>query len=216
MMHGSDNQPIQLPDRQAITLCEAVTAFRYGKACDAPRLMIYGLLNRVGRAVGHELSTEEQLYGEEPTEEQNAKEVELIERLQSAAYAGRIKFRALKIGEYGADGHKDIDHLYFSEQRGFQWGCDKIWSWDLSKYPDHVPRPPHFTEDWYDVYLDRQQFEELLREMGASIQLNPAAEVRGERKTFYHRHAGATDFETPRYGASSMPARCRGLPTQLS
>ena len=27
-------QAIELPDRQEITLCEAVTAFVYGKACD--------------------------------------------------------------------------------------------------------------------------------------------------------------------------------------
>ena len=165
MMQGSDNQPIQLPDRQAITLCEAVTAFCYRKGCSAPALMIYGLLNQAGKAEGRELSIEERLYGEEPTEEQNDKEVELVERLQSAAYAGRIKFRALKNGEYPAGGHKDIDPLYFSQQRGFRWVCDEIWS-----HPSLVSEPPHFTEDWHDVHLDREQFEALLRDMGVSFE----------------------------------------------
>ena len=165
MMQGSDNQPIQLPDRQAITLCEAVTAFCYRKACSAPALMIYGLLNQAGKAEGRELSIEERLYGEEPTEEQNDKEVELVERLQSAAYAGRIKFRALKNSEYPAGGHKDIDPLYFSQQRGFRWVCDEIWS-----HPSLVSEPPHFTEDWHDVHLDREQFEALLRDIGVSFE----------------------------------------------
>jgi len=165
MMQGSDNQPIQLPDRQAITLCEAVTAFCYRKACSAPALMIYGLLNQAGKAESRELSIEERLYGEEPTEEQNDKEVELVERLQSAAYAGRIKFRALKNGEYPAGGHKDIDPLYFSQQRGFRWVCDEIWS-----HPSLVSEPPHFAEDWHDVHLDREQFEALLRDMGVSFE----------------------------------------------
>ncbi len=186
MMQGSDNQPIQLPDRQAITLCEAVTAFCYRKACSAPALMIYGLLNQAGKAEGRELSIEERLYGEAPTEEQNDKEVELVERLQRAAYAGRIKFRALKNGEYPAGGHKDIDPLYFSQQRGFRWVCDEIWS-----HPSLVSEPPHFTEDWHDVHLDREQFEALLQEWGVSVQQSPdAADVEGGRKTYRTGAAG--------------------------
>ena len=166
MILESDSRPIQLPDRKAITLCEAVTAFSYGKAIDALMLM-NGLV-----------------YGEEPTGEQSAKAEELIGLLQRAAYAGRIKFRALKNGESPADGHKDIDHLYFSNERCFHWVCDQIWSCKLSAFPDQVSRPAHFAEDWYDVHLDREQFEALLRDMGVSVQQNPNDEAPGERKTF--------------------------------
>ena len=67
------------------------------------------------------------------TRSAKCKEVDLLERLHSAAYAGRIKFRALKNGEYPADGHKDIDALYFRQQRGFEWDCDRIWSRDPNR-----------------------------------------------------------------------------------
>ena len=99
------------------SLCEAVTAFVYGKASDAWSMM---------------------LYGEAETEEQSAKAKDLIERLHSAAYAGRIKFRALKNGDNPADGHKDIDPLYFSEPRGLRWDCDEIWVRDLKPKTSQV------------------------------------------------------------------------------
>src|SRR6267378_1410116 len=104
MGQKTDSLQIRLPDRPGITLCEAVTAFVYGKASDALQLM---------------------LYGETETEEQSAKAKDLIERLHYAAYAGRIKFRALKNVDSHADGHKNIDPLYFSEPRGFRWDCDE-------------------------------------------------------------------------------------------
>ena len=97
MGQKTDNQQIKLPDRKEITLCEAVTAFVFGKAS--------GFLPYI-------------LYGEAGTEEQSTKAKDLIERLHSAAYAGRIKFRALKNGDNHADGHRVIDPLYFSEPRG--------------------------------------------------------------------------------------------------
>jgi hypothetical protein len=76
MIQEADSQQIKLPDRREITLCEAVTAFVYGKASNALQYMLYG-----------EAGT---------TEEQSAKAKDLIERSHSAAYAGRITFRALK------------------------------------------------------------------------------------------------------------------------
>jgi hypothetical protein len=165
MGHEPKNKPIELPGRQEITLSEAVTAFVYGRAADA--LQRLGLRSaRMGI----------------PTIEPSAKLKDLLERLQSAAYAGRIKFRALKNGENPADGHQGIDPLYFGQQRCFEWCCDTIRSRDCESDDS--------TEDWYDVHLDRQQFESLLREMGVSVTQSPDADVQGERKTFRTGAAG--------------------------
>jgi hypothetical protein len=124
MIQQANSEQIKLPDRKEITLCEAVTAFVYGEASDALQRM---------------------LYGEVETEEHAARTKELIERLHSAAYAGRIKFRALKNGDNHADGHKDIDRLYFSEPRGLRWNCDEIWVRDVSDdRPKFKSRPPGF------------------------------------------------------------------------
>jgi hypothetical protein len=153
-----------LPDRKEITLCEAVTAFVYGKASDVVQLM---------------------LYGEAETEAHSASAKGLIERLHSAAYAGRIKFRGLRNGGDPADGHKDIDRLYFSESRGLRWYADEIWSCDLSPdHPEFKSRPPFFTMAWQHVHVDRDDFEALLRVMGVSVQQNPDADAMGKRKTF--------------------------------
>jgi hypothetical protein len=150
MIQTTDSQQLTLPDRKEITLCEAVTAFVYGKASDA---------------------TQQMLYGDAETQEQSARAKELIERLHSAAYAGRIKFRALKNGDDHTDGHKDIDRLYFSEPRGLRWNCDEIWNRDLSRdHPKFKSRPPYFRMDWRDVHLDREAFEALLQDMGVSVQ----------------------------------------------
>ena len=74
----TDSKQLKLPDRLEITLCEAVTAFVFGKANNM---------------------VQEMLDGEATNEENSAKAKDLIERLHSAAYAGRIKFRAIKGGE---------------------------------------------------------------------------------------------------------------------
>src|SRR4051812_28835804 len=113
-MQETDSKRLKLPDRQEITLCEAVTAFVYGKANAA---------------------IQELVHGEIETAEHRAKTKDLIERLHHAAYAGQLKIRALGNDDDHADGHKDIDPLYFSEQRGLRWQCDEIWVRDLS--PEH-------------------------------------------------------------------------------
>jgi hypothetical protein len=153
MIDESKNKTIESPDREEITLCEAVTAFVFGRACDELQRVGLGLAARMGVGPGLTIV-------------QSAKAEELIEQLQSAALAGRVKFRAQKSSEYPAGRHKEVDPLYFSEQRGFEWYCDKIWSLDLSK-SDHAPRSPYSTEDWYDVHLDRDAFLLLLRDMDA-------------------------------------------------
>jgi hypothetical protein len=76
MIQEADSKQLKFPDRQEITLCEAVTAFVCGKASDALQYMLHG-----------EAGT---------TQDQSAKAKDLIERSHSAAYAGRITFRALK------------------------------------------------------------------------------------------------------------------------
>jgi hypothetical protein len=163
MIQEADSQQIKLPDRREITLCEAVTAFVYGKASDGMEYM---------------------LHGEAGTEEQSAKAKNLIERLQNAAYAGRIKFRALKNGDSHADGHKDIDHLYFSEPRGLRWDADEIWVRDLSPERPKFRPQRWFTMHWHDVHLDREGFEALLRDMGGSVMQRSDADAPGKRKTF--------------------------------
>jgi hypothetical protein len=165
MNSSVDSAPkqLKLPDRKEITLCEAVTAFVFGKA----NTMI-----------------QEMVDGEATSEENSAKAKDLTERLHSAAYAGRIKFRGLKNGDNPADGHRFIDPLYFSEPRGLRWGSDEIWVRDLSpRHPKFRSRPP-FTLDWRDVHLDREDFEALLQAMGVSVVQGLDADAQGERKTF--------------------------------
>src|SRR5271166_5647622 len=144
MVQQAHIQLIELPDRQEIALCEAVTAVVYGKACDTLWLNL-------------DLALEE-------TEEDRVKANDLLWRLQSAAYAGRIKFRALKNGETHFAGHKRIDPLYFGIRRGFDWRHDQILNHELD---DPVGEP---KKHWHSVHLDRQEFEELLREMSISVQ----------------------------------------------
>ena len=153
---------LKLPDRKEISLCEAVTAFVFGKA----NTMI-----------------QEMVDGEATNEENSAKAKDLTERLRSAAYAGRIKFRGLKNGDNPADGHRVIDPLYFSEPRGLRWGSDEIWVRDLSpRHPKFKSQPP-FTMDWRDVHLDREDFEALLQAMGIAVVKSLDADAPADRKT---------------------------------
>jgi hypothetical protein len=134
-MVQTNNRLIELPDRKEITLCEAVTAFIYGKAYDLRQL------DRVRS-------------DEAPIKEHVAKLDDLLERLREAAYAGRINFRAIK--EYGdpADGYRDIDPLYFYTKPLFNWAQDVI-----IHLEDETSTP------WYFVHLDREQFASLLGDM---------------------------------------------------
>ena len=148
MVHASKSRLIELPDRKEITLCEAVTAFVYGKAYDVRQLDRDGLKEKI------------------------AEEKDLLEHLQRAAYAGRVKFRAIK--EFGepADGYKDIDPLYFYINPLFNWSQDVI------VQPGNESSTP-----WYFVHLDREQFVSLLREMGVSVKQSPDADAPGKVKT---------------------------------
>jgi hypothetical protein len=161
-MQKTDSIQLKLPDRREITLCEAVTAFVFGKANDF---------------------VEEMLNGETETEESSARVRILTGKLQSAAYAGSVKFRGLKNGDNHSDGHKDIDRLYFSEERGFRWERDEIWVCDVS--PQHPRFEPQraFKMEWYDVHLDRADFEVLLRSMSVSVLHGFDPDALGKRNT---------------------------------
>jgi hypothetical protein len=95
-----------------------------------------------------------------------AKLNDLLERLREAAYAGRIKFRAIKEGEDPANGYRAIDPLYFYVKPVFNWSQDVIFN-----------REDESATVWYFVHLDREQFASLLREMGVLVQQNLDADV---------------------------------------
>lgn len=164
MAHEPKSKPIELPSRENITLSEAVAAFVYGRAWDEVQRNGLGALARGG-------------IGPLLTAEQSTKLDVLLAELNKAAYSGRIKFRALKNGESPVDGHKDIDPLYFAQQRSFEWCYDAISS-DGSAI------------NWSDVHLDRQAFVLWLRDMGVSVQQITEGDVPGERKTFRTGAAG--------------------------
>ena len=125
-----NSQLIELPDRKEITLCEAVTAFVYGRACDSTqwnrdRLKqppdFWGLEQRNTR------KGRKRVQGAKgPVETSSHSTEDLLERLHSAAYAGDVKFRAVHEGEDPADGYKDIDRLYFHIKPTFHWSQDVI------------------------------------------------------------------------------------------
>jgi hypothetical protein len=195
MIQEADSKQLKLPDRQEITLCEAVTAFVYGKAND----MILEMVD-----------------GEATNEENSAKAKHFTERLHSAAYAGRIKFRALRNGDNPADGHRVIDPLYFSEPRGLRWGSDEIWVRDLSPRHPEFKSQPSFTLDWRDVHLDREDFEALLQAMGVSVVQSLGAGTPGKRKTL---RSGVPGRPTSKHLVLEK-ARCRldagDYPSKLS
>ena len=147
MTQKSNSQVVELPDRREITLCEAVTAFIYGKAYD---------LRQLDRVRPDEARIKEHVD----------KLDDLLERLHAAAYAGRIKFTAIK--EYGdpADGFEDINRLYFYVKPFFNWQQDVI-----------LHREDESSTPWYFVHLDREQFASLLRDMDIAAQQDQDADL---------------------------------------
>lgn len=148
MMHKSSSRLIELPDRKELTLCEAVTAFIYGKAYDLRQL------------------------ARDTPKEQIANAQDLLDRLHQAAYAGRVKFRALQEGDDPATGYKDIEPRYFYINPLFHWSQDVI-----------VHEESELSTPWYFVHLDREDFVSLLRDMGVSVQQSPDLDILGSHKT---------------------------------
>lgn len=158
---------IQLPDRKEITLFEAVTAFVYGECRDASSGAFYD---------SHASSA-------------------LLRELDCAAKAGRVRFRAVKSG---INKYQEIDPSYFRTQRfHFVWNSSEIHCLvPIDEIDDYVPRKYEgeydavWSLDWFDVYLDREQFVLLLREIGVSVKQGPDTDVPGKRKTLTTGVAG--------------------------
>jgi hypothetical protein len=202
MSQKTDSQQIKLPEGKMISLCQAVTAFAVGKASD---------------------SFHYDLFGEAETEEERAKIKNLIQQLHSAAYAGRIRFRALRNGDSPADGHKDIDPLYFSERRGLRWNCDEIWVSGLSPRRPTFESQGRFTVDWRDVHLDREDFEALLRDMGVSVVQSLDAVAPGKRKTLTTGMPGrptskhlVLEIARRRFDAGNLPSNLAAFSRELA
>ena len=144
-----------------MTLCEAVTAFIYGKAYDLRQL------------------------ARDTPKEQIANAQDLLDRLHHAAYAGRVKFRALQEGDDPTTGYKDIEPLYFYVNPLFHWSQDVI-----------VHEQCELSRPWYFVHLDREDFASLLRDMGVSVQQSPDPhrpdlDIPGSQKTVRSGAQGA-------------------------
>ena len=134
-MISENSRLIQSPDRKEITLCEAVTAFIYGKAYDLRQL--------------------DQVRSDTaPIEEHVGKLNDLLHRLHTAAYAGRIKFSAIKEKADPADGFENIDPRYFYVKPVFNWQEDVVFH-----------REDETSTPWSFVHLDREQFASLLGDM---------------------------------------------------
>jgi hypothetical protein len=133
---------VQLPVRKEITLSEAVTAFLYGKPRDPPS---------------------------EPLYPSYALDV-LLEQLQRAAGAGKVRFRALKIGK---NKYQEIKTSYFRKRCHFEWRKNQIKHWASYNNPEEPDYDRALAVGWDDVHLDREQFASFLKDMGAAVQQYP-------------------------------------------
>ena len=150
---------VELPDRKEISLCEAVTAVIYGKARDVTqhKCVVQEALSKQKALAEEKITSDDQT----PAKEVKAQDGSFAAKVYEAAYAGRIKFRAIKEGKDPADGFEDIDRLYFYVKPFFHWAEDVIFH-----------REDKSSTVWYFVHLDREQFASLLRDMDVAAQQN--------------------------------------------
>jgi hypothetical protein len=211
-----NSQLIELPDREVITLCEAITAFVYGKACDSTEWNRDRLKQPADLRGLERRNTLKGRKGTQGTTElvktSSRSAEDLLERLRSAAYAGRVKFRAIQEGGDPADGYKDIDPLYFSIKPLFHWSQDVI-----------VCLENESSKPWYFVHLDRDDFVSFLKDMGVSVQHSPGADAQHERKTFETGVAGrptsihlVLPLARSRLNAGDYPATLQMFSEQLA
>jgi hypothetical protein len=162
MIPECKKQVIELPDRKEISLCEAVTAVIFGEALNVRQwsLRVEEHLSKIepesllGIFDQQTPANERIPAGEKtPANERIAPMERLLEALREAAYAGRVKFRAIKDYANPADGLKDIDPIYFYYKPAFNWQQDEIHLED------------ELSTVWSCVHLDREQFQLLLRQM---------------------------------------------------
>jgi hypothetical protein len=166
MINDPQRQAIELPAREGLSLCEAVTSVIYGKAVSVEQYQrgaeehlskiesqsSLGIFDKPTPA-NKQIAPDEQ----SAANEQSAKLSDLLERLREAAYAGRIKFRAIKDYANPADGPREIDPTYFYYWVVFNWPQDEIHLEDES------------STVWSCVHLDCEQFQSLLREMDLEL-----------------------------------------------
>ncbi|MGO9055928.1 MAG: hypothetical protein ACLQU2_00855 [Candidatus Binataceae bacterium] len=176
MIPECKKQVIELPDRKEISLCDAVTAVIFGKAVsvehyqrrEAERISKIESESLLG-IFDQQTPTNERIPAREktPANERIAPKEHLLEALRKAAYAGDLKFRAIK--DYGnlADGPQDINRFYFRYRPSFNWPQDEI-----SYLEDESPTV------WSCVHLECEQFASLLTSMGYSVRQNPTVERR--------------------------------------
>jgi hypothetical protein len=178
MMH------VQLPTRSEITLCEAITAFVYGKPRD-PSMGPF--------------------YSSSPSEA-------LLERLHQAARAGQIRFRALPVGDnkyqeidplyFGAR-----PELNWNKNEILSWR--PIDERECKPGYDGEECDEVLGVDWCDVHLDREQFASLLREMGVSVEqnLDPGAPQNLDAEVA----ADLSDLETSGTGLAGRPTSIQSI-----
>jgi hypothetical protein len=132
---------IKLPDRTEITLSEAITAFAYGEPRDV---------------------SSAPLYFSFPLEN-------LLKLLRDAALTGRVRFRALRAG---INKYQEIDPAYFNKEYSFDWNQNLIREFvssnEVEEYVGEHDIVP--VVEWYDVYLNRNQYASLLKDMGISVE----------------------------------------------
>src|SRR5262249_43158 len=91
----------------------------------------------------------------------------LLKRLQRAARAGQVRFRALKIGK---NKYQEIKPSYFRKRCHFKWSKNQIEHWVPYNNPEDPEYDRTLTVAWDDVHLDRKQFASLLKDMGVTVE----------------------------------------------
>ena len=124
MIHEAKKQVVELPDRKEISLCEAVTAVIDGKALNVEEYhhrymdwlskQDHRYMDWLSKQETDDLAcVEAPIAKQMPANERLTKAAHLLEALRQAAYAGRLKFRAIKGYANPADGLNDIDPAFF-------------------------------------------------------------------------------------------------------
>jgi hypothetical protein len=146
---------IKLPNRREITLCEAITAFIYGEPRDVSSAPPYPSFSLDN----------------------------VLELLHEAAQAGRIIFRALRVG---INKYQEIDPGYFNKEYSFDWRRNLIQGFasrdEVEDYVGEYDIVP--VVEWHDVYLNRNQYASLLKDMGVSVEPSSDSDASDKSKIY--------------------------------
>jgi hypothetical protein len=110
----------------------------------------------------------------------------MLDKLQDAARAGKIKFRAIPLGgkvvPREPNEYPEIDPIYFT--------TNPYWRWNENNIQFQCNPPANYQDEqdwvskWYDVRLDREQFASLLREMGITVEPNSDSDAPDNSKIY--------------------------------